>query len=448
MPVDPVAGGLAAFSAASVPASIPARHEAVRRLLDVIAIAVASRDDEAVVAARRLAQPLDNGASIWGQRGGHEWAGAALVNSVAARYRDINDAYFNRESLHPSDMIPALAALAELEGASLGRLLDAIRRAYDVAVDLADTWRTSSRGADHSNLILLGSVAGAGNLIGLEEDRLVEAFSIAGSAGISTRQVRRGNLTMWKGFAAGAQAIAGVRAVRLAQAGVRGPTKAFTGDQSFQAVAVDESTRIDTYVPSDGARQGERILDTHQKVYPVGYLGQATVGLAIELHDELVGHEPLSMRIVSFRRAKEIMADPEKWQPDSSETADHSLPYTATVALLDGRFDIDSLALARRDASDVKRLLPNVEVIVDGSMTAAYPGEMAARVEVTRADGVVVERSVRWPLGHAQRPLSDEALVARAAEMMRPVLGDRATDVAETMLVADHDGPASALLDW
>lgn len=441
---DPVARDLAAFSLGAAAAEPAALHEAARRVLDVHSLSAASGQDRPVRIAKDLAEPRqgEDGVTVWFEPGRYDLAGAVLANCVATRYRDMNDSYFNRESLHPSDMVPALCGVAEQAGATVGQLLDAVCVAYDVAVDMADTWRTSARGADHVNLIRFGTVAGAGRLLGLSEERLTQAFAIAATTQIATRQTRRGDLTMWKGYAAGDSAVGGLRAVRMAAAGVDGPTLSFVGDMGFQAVAVDPATRVERWTPTTGRR---RVLDTHLKVHPVGYLSQAPAEVAIALHGRLGGATVVSAQVSTYRRAKEIMADPEKWHPRSQETADHSLPYIVTACLLDGRVGTDSMHESRFSAPDVAKLLPRVEVVVDEEMTAAYPQEMAVRIEVVTSSGEHLDGAVPWPLGHAQRPLTDEQLLTRSSDLLAPVLGEAAPATAVRLLHPDLDRPVGDL---
>jgi 2-methylcitrate dehydratase len=441
---DPVAAGLAAFVDERPPPSDAARHEAARRVLDVFALAVSSGTDHAVAVARSLAEPRTDGVTLWGVPGTHDVHGAALANGVGARYRDMNDAYFNRESLHPSDMVPALAALAESRGATVGELLDAVCVAYDVAVDMADTWRTSSRGGDHTNLIRFGTVAGAARLLRLDRDRTLQAFAIAASTGLVTRQVRRGQLTMWKGWAAADAALAGLRAVRMAAAGAEGPTLSFTGDQGFQEVLVDPATRVSEWPFAGAGRTRDRVLDTHLKVYPVGYLGQAVAEVGRELHAKLDGAVPARATIRTYARASQIMGDPEKWVPRSAETADHSLPYIGALALVHGRVDVDTVPTRWSDPA-VTALLAAVTVEVDDEMTASYPEQMPVRIEVATADGQELAAEVRWPHGHARRPLADDELASRSTAVLEPTFGDGAAAVVARILGGEEDLPVARL---
>ena len=80
---------------------------------------------------------------------------------MAARYLDYNDTYVGRAVTHPSDMVPALVALAEERGIGWDRLIDSMTVGYEVMCRLADHAQLSSRGFDGSTLTPLGAAAGA-----------------------------------------------------------------------------------------------------------------------------------------------------------------------------------------------------------------------------------------------------------------------------------------------
>ena len=52
--------------------------------------------------------------------------------------------------------------------------------------------------------------------------------------------------------------------------------------------------------------------------------------------------EILEVNIHASRSAIKIMADgPDKWRPQTHESADHSIPYSAGLALMYGKIDPD-----------------------------------------------------------------------------------------------------------
>jgi 2-methylcitrate dehydratase len=134
------------------------------------------------------------------------------------------------------------------------------------------------------------------------------------------------------------------------------------------------------------------------------------------------------------------MADPQKWHPDSPETADHSLPYVTLTALLDGTVTSATMQRERWSSPDVVRLLPKVEVFDDPDMTSAYPTEMSARVEVELEDETLTAEST-WPRGHARNPISDDDLLVRAAIL---VGNDKAQLAMIRGVLTADDGDAAA----
>ena len=444
---DRIAGALADQALRPGAPSPEARYEVRRRLIDCLALSRASFGDTAVQKARHVAEPAtasSPAATIWGAPGRFRVTDAVFANGVATRYRDMNDAYFGTEALHPSDMIPAMCAVAEGQGVTVDQLLDAVNISYDIAVDLADTWRTASRDCDHVNLIGFGATAGIGRLLGLNTTQLSQALAITASGSIASRECRKGDLSMWKGYAAAHQCVAALRSVRLAAVGIEAPPLAFTGPQGFQAVAVDPAFHIDEWHRPAGDH-ADRILDTHYKIYPLGYLAQGPVQLAVELRNDVDVRDVAALEIHTYRRAAEIMGDAQKWHPTSAETADHSLPYVTLIGLLDGTVTTDAMRPERWELPDVVRLLPAVSVIVDEEMTAAYPREMAARVEVVRHDGTRASRAARWPRGHAKNPIDDDELLTRSVALNAD---SNPVDPAYLRRVLVHPGDRPAAELW
>lgn len=444
---DHIARSIAEFTTTRPPAEQEARWEARRRILDSLSLSIASFADPAVALARSIAEISPAGATVWGTATTYSLADAILANGVATRYRDMNDTYFGAEALHPSDMVPALCAVAEHHGADLETLLDAICVAYDVAVDMADTWRTAPRGFDHVNLIGFGVIAGIARIRRLNTDTVARALGLAATTLVATRETRKGHLSMWKGYAAANQSVGALHAVRLAMAGIVGPPLAFTGKQGFLAVAIEDIDPAAPWTRPAAARHDHRIRDTHLKEYPLGYLAQNTAQLAASLHERIGSADRVrGITIHTYRRALEIMADPQKWRIDSPETADHSLPYVTLAALLDGTVTIETMYERRWSQPDIARLLPNVEVVADEDMTADYPVEMRARVDVA-LDTETLTAEAAWPRGHSRNPLSDDALMTRSLQLLadEPDAEARLTRVLEAPLTA----PAAELWrDW
>jgi len=392
-------------------------HEVERRVLDSLGVAVAAIDEDAPSAARRYAAEHAGQTIVWGSELRSSAEAAGFANGVAARYLDFNDTYLSREPLHPSDSIPALIALAQARGRSSAELVAAIATAYEVSVTLCDAASLRAHGWDHVNVLAIGVACGAGRLLGLDAERIEHAISIATVPHASMRQTRAGELSMWKGAAAANSARNAVFATLLAETGMTGPSQPFEGEMGFFRQLLG-GERFDA-VAFERLAAGEpprRILDTCVKRWPVEYHAQSAVDAALELRVELGDPSRIdTVRIDTFRAAYEIIAkDPEKWDPRTRETADHSIQYIVCAALQDGDVSARTFDLERIRRPDTLALLRDrTTVEEDPSLTAGYPEGIPNRITVTTPDGATLAAQVAHPRGHARNPMSDDEVSAK-----------------------------------
>ncbi len=409
----------------------PTVHEVKRRVLDSLGVALAAFPEPAPKAARAYAYrwPVPAGATLWGTAFTAPVEAAAFCNGVMVRYLDFNDTYLSKEPLHPSDVIPALWALAEWRGIPAREFFVAVAVAYEVGVTLCDAASLRRWGWDHVNYIGLATAAAAGRLLGLSVEGIEQALSLACVPHAAMRQTRAGELSMWKGAAAANAARNAVFGALLAEAGMTGPYQPFAGEMGFfRQLLGGEGFAEEALGPLQQKRPPRRILDTYIKYWPVEYHAQSAVDAALQLRGEVGDPGRIaSVHIATFRAAYEIIAkDPEKWEPKTRETADHSLPYVVLVALLDGRVDRASFS-PQRVADPVIRgmLKERTELVEDPELTAGYPDGIPNRVEVRTHDGSTYVREVRYPRGHARNPLSDAEVVEKFRANVAGVLSDR-----------------------
>ena len=90
------------------------------------------------------------------------------------------------------------------------------------------------------------------------------------------------------------------------------------------------------------------IGETHIKGLPVCYHGQSPVQAALEMRERVDVAKIEEIQVDTYTTAVMMMGgDPSRWAPTTRETADHSLPYCISVALLDGKVTNESFADAR-----------------------------------------------------------------------------------------------------
>jgi 2-methylcitrate dehydratase len=116
---------------------------------------------------------------------------------------------------------------------------------------------------------------------------------------------------------------------------------------------------------------------------------------------------------------KIIAKDSEKWDPQTKETADHSLPYIVVRALLDGDIWLDSYDWPKIQDSDARRLLKVTKVNVDPAYDSLYPGAVPNRVTV-KLDGGSEAVEVVYPKGHCKNPLTDDEVQSKYLKLGAP----------------------------
>lgn len=387
-------------------------REAKKRVVDGIACAIGGYSSEPARIARRVAGNISGtpAARLFGTGKATSMEMAAFANAVMVRYLDFNDTYIAKGSGHPSDMLAAILAVAEAQRCSGKDALLATVIAYEVYTALADVIGLRDLGWDQGVFAVLGTAAGVAKLLKLSVAQTGDALAIAATANIPTRQTRSGELAMWKGVATAAAVRSGVSAVLLAQAGMTGPTAAFEGRHGvweqvtgkFQLGAMG----------GNGVPFG--ITRSNLKFFPAEYHSQAPSWIALELRKKVAIADIAAIDVQTYYTAwSEIGSEPEKWNPKTRETADHSLPYLLALALVDGRITVDSFSAQRMGDAQLRALMNRIKITENKSFTERFPGELVTQIDVTTHGGQRISETAQYPKGHAKNPMSDADVEAK-----------------------------------
>ena len=145
---------------------------------------------------------------------------------------------------------------------------------------------------------------------------------------------------------------------------------------------------------------------TSIKFVPAEYHSQSAIAAAFALRPRIGDPSRIrSIEIATFRTAVEIIGqDPEKWRPQTRETADHSLPYCTAVALVDGEVTAAQFTPERLNDPALIDLVSRTTVVEDPDLTAGYPAGIPNRITVTLDDGIDAGRVQQLPAGPRQEP--------------------------------------------
>jgi 2-methylcitrate dehydratase len=407
-------------------------HEVKRRVIDSFGCALGAWKEEPCTIARKVASEFSakNGATIIGtdHQAPPDWA--AFATGCAIRYFDYNDTYLSKEPAHPSDNIAAALAIAESVAASGRDLITAIALAYEVQCQLCDAASIRARGWDHVTYGAFSTALAAAKLMKLDPEKTRHAVNIAGVACAAMRQARVGELSHWKGVAFANAARHGVYSALLARAGMTGPAPIFEGQMGFEKqlnVSLGDVGSKFVIRPKDATEgTAAMILNTSIKYWPAEYHSQSAIEAALHLRNQIQDLSQVKTVVIESHDASVdiIGSEPEKWRPQSRETADHSLPYITAVALIDGEVTSKQFAPERFTESGIVQFLQGVKVERNAELSAMYPGAVANIVHVNTKDGQTLTKRVDFPLGHAKNPLKDSEVEGKFRSLAMPALGE------------------------
>src|SRR5262249_53204490 len=170
--------------------------------------------------------------------------------------------------------------------------------------------------------VAIGTACGAGKLLGLDRAALAHAIAIAITASVPLRATRIGELSMWKGCATAAAVRMGVFAAELAAEGMTGPDQPFEGKEGLWHNLGAEAPKWPAF---GGEAEPVRITATSFKAYPSVIHTQGPIGLVLELRQQVPIGDIDTVRVATYGEAVQRTAtEPEKWNPETRETADHS----------------------------------------------------------------------------------------------------------------------------
>jgi 2-methylcitrate dehydratase len=399
-------------------------HHVKRTLIDTIGCALGGFTAEPSRIARQLASGITcaTPARILGTTHGTTPDMAGFANSVMGRYLDYNDSYFSPGGGHPSDMIPAVLALADPLQRDGRTVITAIVLAYEVFCRLSDAVVLGELGWDQGLFSVLGAVCGAGKVLGLEREAMAHALAIAAVSNLPLGAVRMGELSMWKGCATAHATRAAIFAAQLAEQGMTGPPAPFDGRRGVWQQAVGAPVDLPAFDPE---RSGFRILSTIFKFYPSQIHTQAPIGLAVELRSQVAPEEIDAIHIRTYRAAASSAAtEPEKWAPKTRETADHSIPYLTAFALQHGPVTPQSFTEEFLHDAAIRRLMDAMTIDEEPEFTQRFSEEYNCHMDVTTTSGQRLSASVTHPKGHWRNPLSDAEVEEKFRHLAQPGLSE------------------------
>jgi len=343
---------------------------------------------------------------------------AAFNIGAMIRWLDFNDTWLAAEWGHPSDNLGGILATADwLSRTALAQgeppltmkhVLTAMIKAYEIQGCIALENSFNKVGLDHVVLVKVASTAVVSQLLGLTREQIIAALSLAWVDGQSLRTYRHApNTGSRKSWAAGDATSRAVRLALMARAGEMGYPTALTAktwgfyDVSFDGHEFRFQRPYGSYVM-------ENVL--FKISYPSEFHAQTAIeaAMTLRLRLEELGRSAGDIRRITLRTHEACLRIIDKKGPlRNPADRDHCVQYMIAIPLLFGRLTAtdyeDQVAADPR----IDALRAKIECVEEPVYTADYhepeKRSIANSLRVELSDGMVLEETVEYPIGHRVR---------------------------------------------
>jgi 2-methylcitrate dehydratase PrpD len=393
------------------------------RTLDIFGIALASSRGDWAPAVIELAGRGDGECTVVGTALTAPLPLAILVNGTLAHGLDYDDTHAASITHASAVILPTVLALAEARELDGRAAIAAAAAGYEAItrIGMAASGRFHARGW-HATAVCgaFGAAVAAGVCEQLDAPRLTAALGLAGSFASGVMEHLEDGSWV-KRLHPGWAGHSGVLAAALARGGVPGPATILEGRFGLYRTFLDTDPDVR---PFDTLGREWEILKVGYKPYPCCHLNHAYLDCALELRSAPGVTAEAIERIECRVPAGEvpIICEPvdAKRRPRSSYDAQFSLPFSVASAFVDGAVGLDTYAPQRLNDPSVLALAARVSHVVDPE--SAFPRSFPGWVRVWLKDGRELEARAPHGRGGPDRPLPDDALIAKFRDNARRAL--------------------------
>lgn len=340
-------------------------------------------------------------------------ADMAFAIGTGIRFHDFNDTWLAAEWGHPSDNLGALLAAACLWKPSLtvGDILSAMIKAYEIQGIMALENSFNKRGIDHVILVKLASATVAAWILTRDKEIVMNAISQVWCDGAGPLRLYRHapNVGPRKSWAAGDATSRGLFLALLSARGETGYPMALSTplwgfyERAFGGERFAINQPYGSYVM-------ENIL--FKVRYPAEFHGQTAVEAAVKLHSRVKDWIGSIHEIKIWTQGPAMQIINKAGPLTNYADRDHCLQYMTAVALLNGTLTAYDYSDAAAKDPRIDALREKMKVRENQIFTLNYYTptirSIANTVSVEWENGQQITERVDFPLGHCER--REEAL--------------------------------------
>jgi 2-methylcitrate dehydratase PrpD len=345
---------------------------------------------------------------------------AAFSNAMLAHSDETDDSHAPSESHPGASVVPSALATGEQFNIDGSRLVRAVALGYDVGTRITMTvgvggFQTATHISTHALAGNFGSAASAGCAAGLNQQQMRWLIDYASQQASGIKTWQRDTDHIQKAFLfAGMPARNGVTAALLVQAGATGVDDVLSGADNFLA---DYATQADPAKLVEKLGERFEVTRTNIKKWTVGSPIQAPLD-ALDIILKRRPFDPEQVQTVTVR-----VATSEAAIVSNREIPDICMQHMVAVMLMDKTASFKAAHdKARMQDPAVLKQRAKVQLVGDPELERQLPARVAI-VEVTLTDGTRLTETVKAVRGTAQNPMPREEVIAKARDLMTPVLG-------------------------
>lgn len=352
---------------------------------------------------------------------------AAHVNATMAHALDFDDVH-EYAVIHPGiAIIPTCMAIAERKGHLSGKeFITNTALGVDMMcrLALATTPGTSAiKTGWHLTTLFgfLGAAATAARILGLDEERIVNALGIAYHQCCGNGQcVKDGALT--KRLGPGFSVKGGITAALMAEKGVTGAKNSLEGEIGLYNLYMGGNYDSKTLTKDLGNNfEG---INVAMKPYPCCRGIHPAIDAALALVDEqYIAIENIQeIKLVVSEEHHFLLCTPldAKCKPRNPVDAQFSIPWGVATAIARKRVSLEDFTEAAIKSPDILAVVNKIGVEVDNALKRLEKVD-PTRVSIVTKQGDVYSKQVEDPLGSLQRPMSFHDCTEKFRDCAKPL---------------------------
>jgi aconitate decarboxylase len=380
-------------------------------ILDTLGVGIAGSSAAGMDAIRAASGAWGSGddAIVWGTSLRLPAPAAAFVNGTQVHNQEFDCLHEGAVVHAMATLLPVLLAVAEREGGISGRdLIAAVVAGIDIAANLGLASTAGFRFFRPATAGGFGAVAGLSVILGLDAERIADAFGLQYGQTSGTMQPHaEGNvlLPMQIGF----NALSAIRSVDLATAGVSGPRDIFEGRYGYFPL-FEGSWDLEPIW--GGLGRDWRVCEMSHKPWPAG---RATHGgiegiLALRQQHGFTADDVRRVRVIVPPLTHRLVARPDI-PASSASYARLCMAFIGAKALLTGTVGIEHCRGEALTDPATHQLALRIATEMDGNPD---PNALAPqRVEVELRTGERLRWACDTMLANPARPLNREQYVRK-----------------------------------